>query len=64
MVFDLWGDTVNIVHGIKDEMSAPGIYVTSRVSEVLSDAYELTEAGTVRVDGADEPVWRLTERTS
>ena len=64
VVFDLWGDTVNIVHGIKDEMSAPGIYVTSRVSEVLSDAYELTEAGTVRVDGADEPIWRLTERTS
>ena len=64
VVFDLWGGTVNLVHGIKDEMSAPGIYVTSRVSEVLSDAYELTEAGTVRVDGADEPIWRLTERAS
>ncbi len=64
VVFDLWGGTVNLVHGIKDEMSAPGIYVTSRVSEVLSDAYELTEAGTVRVDGADEAIWRLTERAS
>ena len=64
VVFDLWGDTVNIVHSIEDEISTPGIYVTSRVSEVLSDAYEVTEAGTVRFNGADEPVWRLTERTS
>lgn len=64
VVFDLWGGAVNIVHGIKDEMAAPGIYVTSRVSDVLSDAYDFAEAGTVRVDGVEEPVWRLTERPS
>ncbi len=45
-------------------MPAPGIYVTARVSDGARRRHELTEAGTVRADGADEPIWRLTERTS
>ena len=62
VMFDLWGTAVNVAHRIKDDQSSDGIYVTSRIRDVVGDEYTLTEAGVVRSDGVDEPVWRLTER--
>lgn len=61
VVFDLWGAAVNLAHRIKDEAPAPGIYVTDRVHQVLSETLSFEPAGTVRADGFDEPVWRVAE---
>ena len=63
VMFDLWGTAVNVAHRIKDDLPSEGIYVTARIRDVVGDSYELTEAGIVRSDGVDEPVWRLRERT-
>ena len=61
VVYDMWGAAVNIAHQIKNGSPQPGIYVTSRVQEVLQETVEFTPAGTIAVDGATEPVWRLSE---
>lgn len=63
VMFDLWGTAVNVAHRIKNDAPAPGIYVTSRVYEVLREAMTFTPAGAVRTEGGEEPVWRLVERS-
>lgn len=61
VVFDMWGTAVNLAHRLKDEASEPGIYVSDRVYQVLGEKLSFERAGAVRVDGFDEPVWRVTE---
>lgn len=63
-VFDMWGTAVNLAHRMKNGMPEPGIYVTSRVYDALSEMMSFTSAGTITVDGAHETVWRLAEPTS
>lgn len=60
-VFDMWGTAVNLAHQLKDGMPEPGIYVTSRVYNVLADTMSFAAAGTIAVDGSVEAVWRLEE---
>jgi class 3 adenylate cyclase len=61
-VFDLWGTAVNLAHRIKTGAPKPGIYVTSRVYNTLADSMSFTAAGSIEVDGSNEPVWRLAEQ--
>ncbi len=58
----MWGAAVNLAHQIKNGAPQPGIYVTSRVYDTLQETMAFTSAGTVSVDGATEPIWRLSER--
>ena len=60
VMFDLWGTAVNVAHRIKDDAANPGIYVTSRIRGAVGDDYQFIDAGVIRSDGVDEPVWRLT----
>lgn len=62
VVFDLWGSAVNLAHRVKDGAPDPGIFVTARVFETLDSTRSLEPAGTVAVDGGDEPIWKLVER--
>lgn len=62
VVFDLWGSAVNLAHRVKDGASTPGIFVTDRVHETLGGTIASESAGTVVVDGGEEPIWKLTER--
>jgi len=62
VVYDMWGSAVNLAHQIKNGSPQPGIYVTSRVQDTLQETMEFTAAGSVSVDGATEPIWRLSER--
>ena len=62
VVYDMWGAAVNVAHQVKNGSPEPGIYVTSRVHDTLQDTLEFTSAGTVTIDEATEPVWRLSER--
>jgi class 3 adenylate cyclase len=61
LVFDMWGDAVNLAHQVKDGSPRPGIYVTARVYEALRDTVTFTEAGTITVGGAAQPIWRAEE---
>ena len=62
LVYDLWGSAVNLAFQIKDDAASPGIYITSRVHDALTDASSFTPAGTVVVDGESQTVWRHSER--
>lgn len=60
VVYDMWGDAVNLAHQVKEGSPRPGIYVTSRVYESLRDTTAFTEAGSVTVDGVAQPIWQAT----
>lgn len=60
VVYDMWGDAVNLAHQVKEGSPRPGIYVTSRVYESLRDTTSFTEAGSVTVDGVAQPIWQAT----
>ena len=60
-VFDMWGTAVNLAHRLKNGMPQPGIYVTARVFDSLSENMSFSSAGTLTIDGAEVSVWRLTE---
>ena len=61
LVFDLWGNAVNLAYRLKSDAPSSGVYVSERIRDALSDTYSFTDAGTIRVDGSDERIWRLAE---
>ncbi len=62
IVYDMWGAAVNLAHQVQSGFPQPGVYVTSQVYEVMRDTRHFTAAGTISVDGSEEPIWRLSER--
>lgn len=62
LVYDLWGSAVNLAYQVKGGSSQPGIYVSSQVHDTLADTRNFTAAGSITVDGAEQPIWRLSER--
>ncbi|MEI6251410.1 MAG: adenylate/guanylate cyclase domain-containing protein [Mycobacteriaceae bacterium] len=63
-VFDMWGTAVNLAHRLQNGMPTPGIYVTARVFDALSETTSFTSAGSLAVDDVVESVWRVTEPNS
>jgi class 3 adenylate cyclase len=61
LVYDMWGAAVNLAFQIKNDAATPGIYITSRVYDALTDTTDFTPAGTVDVDGEVQPVWQHSE---
>ncbi len=61
LAYDMWGSAVNVAYQVQSGSPQPGIYVTSRVYDVMRDTLDFTSAGEVGDEGA-EPVWRLAER--
>ncbi len=61
VVYDMWGAAVNIAYQVKSGSPQPGIDVTNAVYEALRDTMNFTLAGTVTVDGQEQPTWRLVE---
>ncbi|MCV7206807.1 adenylate/guanylate cyclase domain-containing protein [Mycolicibacterium peregrinum] len=62
LAYDMWGSAVNLAYRVQRGSPQPGVYVTERVFEVMGDTRDLQPAGTVQVDGADEPIWQLRDR--
>jgi len=61
LIYDMWGAAVRLAHQIHSGAPQPGIYVTSQVYEVMRDMRQFTPAGTIAVDGSEQPIWRLSE---
>jgi class 3 adenylate cyclase len=59
VVYDMWGAAVNVAYQVKSGSPQPGIDVTDRVYQALQATMTFTSAGTMSVDGTDEPIWRL-----
>jgi class 3 adenylate cyclase len=61
LAYDMWGSAVNLAHQVQSGSPQPGVYVTSKVYDTLRDSRHFTSAGTVTVDGEEQPVWRLAQ---
>lgn len=59
--YDVWGAAVNLAYQVHDGASQPGIYVTSRVYDVVRDLHRFESAGTIRYDGAEMRTYRLVD---
>ncbi|MGB6516082.1 MAG: adenylate/guanylate cyclase domain-containing protein [Mycobacterium sp.] len=62
VIYDMWGAAVNLAHQMRSGTTESGIYVTSEVYEVMRDIRQFTPAGSITVDGSEQPIWRLSER--
>ncbi|GAB3220335.1 adenylate/guanylate cyclase domain-containing protein [Mycolicibacterium hippocampi] len=61
IAYDMWGKTVNLAHQVRSGASQPGVYVTSRVYDVVRDFHDFTPAAVISHDGTDEQTYRLAE---
>ncbi len=62
VIYDMWGTAVNLAHQMRSSTAESGVYVTSEVYEVMRDIRQFTPAGNIGVDGAEQPIWRLSDR--
>ncbi|MGV0836449.1 adenylate/guanylate cyclase domain-containing protein [Mycolicibacterium thermoresistibile] len=62
LAYDMWGSAVNIAYQVQTGSPQPGIFVTTRVHEVMRDSHPFQQVGQVDNDGVAEPIWRLTEQ--
>lgn len=62
LAYDMWGSAVNVAYRVQSGSPQPGIYVTSRVYDVMRDTRDFGPAGEVGGEADTEPIWRLTER--
>jgi class 3 adenylate cyclase len=62
VIYDMWGAAVNLAHQMPNGATESGIYVTSEVYEVMRDIRQFSPAGSITVDGSEQPIWRLSER--
>lgn len=59
VVYDMWGDAVNLAHRVQDASGAPGVYLTQRVVDALPDSVTYTESGEVETQAGRQRVWRI-----
>jgi class 3 adenylate cyclase len=62
VIYDMWGAAVNLAYQMRGGATESGVYVTSEVYEVMRDIRHFTPAGSITVDGSEQPIWRLSER--
>lgn len=62
IVYDMWGAAVSLAYQMRSGSPEPGVYVTEQVYEVMRDSRQFSPAGTIVVGGAEQPIWRLSER--
>lgn len=64
IVYDMWGAAVNLAYRAQSGSSEPGIYVTQQVYETIGDVKTVTSAGAITIDGAEQAIWRVSERST
>jgi class 3 adenylate cyclase len=63
IVYDMWGAAVNLAYRVQSGSRQEGIYVTQRVYETIGDTAAFTPAGAITMDGVEQPIWRVSERS-
>ena len=59
VVYNLWGEAVNLAYRLRSVTGEPGIYVSDDVKDQLVGSYALEAAGTLTSGATERPVWRL-----
>jgi class 3 adenylate cyclase len=63
IVYDMWGAAVNLAYRVQSGSPQEGIYVTQRVYETIGDITAFAPAGSITIDGVEQPIWRVLERS-
>lgn len=59
VVYNLWGEAVNLAYRLRSVAGEPGVYVSDAVKDQLVGAYAVEPAGTISKGSAEGQVWRL-----
>lgn len=59
VIYDLWGDAVNLAFRLQGGAAGPGIFVSQAVADKVADLVEVADAGTVETKSGVEQVWRI-----
>jgi class 3 adenylate cyclase len=59
IVYDMWGDAVNLAFRVQGDSDEPGIYITQRVADRIPDTVSITPAGEVSTQSGTQRVWRI-----
>lgn len=59
LAYDMWGSAVDIANQVQSGSPQPGIYVTSRVYDVMRDSRQFVPAGEVGAGDDTEQIFRL-----
>ncbi len=61
VIYDMWGDAVNLAFRLQGAGDLPGIFLSDRVAESLGGMFELEESGIVESRSGERKAWRLRE---
>ena len=59
VVYDMWGDAVNLAFRVQGDSDEPGIYITQRVADRIPDTIAITPSGDVETQTGTQRVWRI-----
>lgn len=59
VVYDMWGDAVNLAFRVQGDSVDPGIFVTQRVADRIPDTIPLLPAGSIDTASGPQRVWRV-----
>ena len=59
VVYDMWGDAVNLAFRVQGDSDEPGIYVTQRVADRLPDSIPVHPAGDIQTQSGAQRVWKV-----
>jgi class 3 adenylate cyclase len=59
MVYDLWGDAVNLAFRLQGGATENGIFLTQRVVDKIPDTLPYTDSGVVETSSGWQRVWRV-----
>ena len=59
VVYDMWGDAVNLANQVQSVAGRSGIFVTGRVYDQMRDILRFSSAGDIETKSGVQPVWRV-----
>ncbi len=59
IVYDLWGETVNLAFRVQAGTATAGIFMTQSVVDKLPDTIKVLDAGTVAMTEGEQKVWKV-----
>lgn len=59
VVYDMWGDAVNLAFRVQGDSSEPGIYITQRVADRLPESVTVHPVGELETQNGTQRVWKV-----
>lgn len=59
VIYDMWGDAVNLAYGLQDAQPEPSIILSQRVVDRLGDMFPVIDIGGVETKSGTQRAWRL-----